>query len=249
MVEITPDMLLTAYACGLFPMGEHRDDPTLFWLSPDLRGVMPIDGFHVPKRLARTVRANKFRVTADTCFEAVMRACAAPIPDRPGREDSWINERIITLYKGLFDLGHAHSIEAWQGGALVGGLYGVSLGGAFFGESMFSLTTDASKVALVHLIARLKRGGFMLLDTQFLTRHLAQFGTEEVPRPRYLQELEQALAADAIWPEQIPNYCPASSGRSGIFSSAPLLGDTGTAGLTDGAWDGTVVMHLITQTS
>lgn len=245
MADITPETLLAAYACGMFPMAESRDDPTLFWLSPQMRGVMPINGFHVPKRLARTIRSDRFRVTADTAFEEVMRACAAPNPARKGRDDSWINDQILGLYTALFRQGHAHSVECWQDNQLVGGLYGVSLGGAFFGESMFSTRTDASKVALVHLIARLKSGGFALLDTQFLTDHLAQFGTTEVPREAYLIRLEQALEAPAKW----PTYWPASSGSSGIFSSAPLLGDTGTAGLADGAWDGALVMHLITQTS
>lgn len=241
MPAITPDLLLSAYASGLFPMAEHHDDPTLFWLSPEKRGVMPIENFHVPHRLARTVRTNRFRVTADTAFRKVMEACAAPNPARSGRSDSWINDEILTLYTQVFHMGFAHSIESWQGETLVGGLYGVALGGAFFGESMFSVATDASKVALVHLIARLKAGGYVLLDTQFLTTHLAQFGTAEIDREDYLQRLEQALTTPAYW--------PASSGRSGIFSSAPLFGETGAADLADGAWDGADVMHLITQTS
>jgi leucyl/phenylalanyl-tRNA--protein transferase len=235
---ITPQLLLTAYANGLFPMAERRDDPTLFWVSPEMRGILPLDGFHVPKRLARTVRADKFRVTADVCFERVIAACAAP---GKGREETWINDKIFRLYTELHDLGFAHSIESWSGEDLVGGLYGVSLYGAFFGESMFSRTTDASKVALVHLTARLKLGGYRLLDTQFLTDHLAQFGAVEIPRADYLHRLDEALKQPAYW--------PASSGRSGIFSSAPALGEIGATVLAGGALAGTLVMHLIAQTS
>jgi leucyl/phenylalanyl-tRNA---protein transferase len=235
---VTPEMLLCAYAGGLFPMAERHDNPTLYWLSPESRGVIPLEGFHVPHRLARTVRADKFRVTADVCFADVMRACAAPAK---GREETWINDEILRLYTALHAMGHAHSIESWLGETLAGGLYGVSLNGAFFGESMFSRATDASKVALVHLVARLKLGGFSLLDTQFLTAHLAQFGAVEIPRAEYLDRLKAALKRPAYW--------PASSGSSGIFSSAPTLGETGATVLTGGALAGTLVMHLTTQTS
>jgi len=190
MLEITPDLLLQAYRIGVFPMGERRDDPKLYWLDPRLRAVLPLDGFHLPKRLARTVRQGVFEVTADQAFAEVMRACAEP---RPGHPESWINEPILALYSELFRRGHAHSIECRRDGRLVGGLYGVSVGGAFFGESMFSRERDASKVALVHLVARLIRGGFRLLDCQFMTEHLRGFGAIEIPKAEYRGRLQQAL--------------------------------------------------------
>jgi leucyl/phenylalanyl-tRNA---protein transferase len=192
---LTPQLLLGAYAQGLFPMAERRDSPELYWVSPEKRGVIPLETFHVPHRLARTVRTGAFTVTTDRAFAEVMQGCA-----ESGREETWINDEIIWLYTALFAGGHAHSVECWQDGALVGGLYGVSLGGAFFGESMFSLARDASKVALVHLVDALKRGGFRLLDTQFLTAHLARFGAVEIPRPRYLELLAEALRHDGVWP-------------------------------------------------
>ncbi|MBN9590580.1 MAG: leucyl/phenylalanyl-tRNA--protein transferase [Alphaproteobacteria bacterium 64-11] len=195
--ELTPNLLLRAYAEGLFPMAERRDDPTLYWVSPELRGILPLDTFHVPRRLARTLRSGRFSVTCDTAFAEVMRACAAPAP---GREESWINDEILRLYGGLHVSGHAHSVECWQDGVLAGGLYGVALGGAFFGESMFSRRTDASKAALVHLVAMLRRGGFVLLDTQFITSHLARFGAIEIPRAQYLLLLRDALGHQAAWP-------------------------------------------------
>jgi leucyl/phenylalanyl-tRNA--protein transferase len=194
---LTPEILLSAYAQGLFPMAERRDDPTLFWVSPDKRGVIPLDGFHVPKRLARTVRSSRYRVTSDQAFVDVMRACATPAP---GREQTWINDEILRLYTGLHAGGHAHSIECWEGEELAGGLYGVSLGAAFFGESMFSAARDSSKVALVELVGMLRRGGFLLLDTQFLTPHLARFGAYEISREDYLARLHLAIAREAIWP-------------------------------------------------
>ena len=194
---LTPEILLSAYAQGLFPMAERRDDPTLYWISPEKRGVIPLDAFHVPRRLRRTIKSAGFEITADRAFGQVMRACAAPAK---GREQSWINAEILRLYAGLHAGGHAHSVECWRDGVLAGGLYGVSLGAAFFGESMFSHERDASKVALAHLVAGLNRGGFVLLDTQFLTRHLATFGAVEIPREQYLLLLQQALARDAVWP-------------------------------------------------
>jgi leucyl/phenylalanyl-tRNA--protein transferase len=194
---LTPEILLSAYAQGLFPMAERRDDPTLYWVSPEKRGVIPLDGFHVPKRLARTIHGNRYRVTSDKAFAKVMLACAAPAP---GREQTWINDEILRLYAALHAGGHAHSVECWEGGELAGGLYGVSLGAAFFGESMFSSVPDASKVALVALVEMLRRGGFILLDTQFLTPHLARFGAYEIPREEYLVLLHQAIAREAIWP-------------------------------------------------
>ncbi|MGC2781247.1 MAG: leucyl/phenylalanyl-tRNA--protein transferase [Bradyrhizobium sp.] len=192
--EITPEVLLRAYACGIFPMAESADDPTLFWVEPELRGLIPLNGFRVASRLARTVRSDTFVVTVNQAFKAVMDGCAEP---QPGREDTWINRRIRELYSGLYALGHCHSVECWQDGELVGGLYGVSLGRAFFGESMFHRTRDASKVALVHLVARLIAGGFELLDTQYVTEHLRTFGAIEIPRRRYTVLLEKALAGPA----------------------------------------------------
>ncbi len=192
--EITPEVLLRAYACGIFPMAESADDPTLFWVEPEMRGVIPLDSFRVTSRLTRTVRSDEFTVRVDTAFKAVVAGCAEP---QPGREDTWINKRIRDLYVGLHELGHAHSVEAWQDGELVGGLYGVSLGGAFFGESMFHRVRDASKVALVHLVARLIAGGFELLDTQYVTEHLRSFGAIEIPRRRYTALLDKAIRGEA----------------------------------------------------
>ena len=182
-----PDELLQCYATGVFPMGEARDDPRIFLVEPEQRGVIPLDGFHIPTRLRRTVRSDAFEVRVDTAFAAMLDACAAP---GPGREDSWINAPIRRLYMELNARGNAHSIECWKDERLVGGLYGVTLGGAFFGESMFSRDRDASKVALVHLVGRLKRGGWRLLDAQFLTGHLSQFGAVETPQAVYLKRLK-----------------------------------------------------------
>ncbi len=193
-MEITPDLLLRAYALGVFPMAESSEDPDLYWVDPDQRGILPLDGFHLPKRLARTVRQDRFKTTINRDFDGTIRACAANRPDRPS---TWINDQILTLYGELHRRGQAHSVECWREGKFVGGLYGVSLGGAFFGESMVSFERDASKVALVHLVARLRVGGFVLLDTQFVTKHLARFGTIEVPRDQYHDLLSEALTAKA----------------------------------------------------
>jgi leucyl/phenylalanyl-tRNA---protein transferase len=193
-VEITPEVLLKAYACGIFPMAESADDPAIYWIEPEQRGVIPLDSFHVPGRLARTVRAERFRVICDRDFPAVIDGCAAP---QPGRTRTWINGRIRNLYLGLYGIGHCHTVEVYDGDALVGGLYGVSLGRTFFGESMFHRARDASKVALVHLVARLKAGGFRLLDTQFITDHLKTFGAVELPRKQYHKQLADALIGEA----------------------------------------------------
>lgn len=187
---ITPQVLLKAYACGIFPMAESAEDPNLFWIEPEHRGVLPLDAFHLPKRLRRTVRQDVFEVRIDTDFQQVIDGCAEPQDDR---KKTWINSEIRRLYGALFDMGHCHTVEVWREGRLVGGLYGVSLGAAFFGESMFSRERDASKVALVHLVARLIAGHYTLLDTQFVTGHLSQFGTREVPKARYDRMLESAL--------------------------------------------------------
>jgi leucyl/phenylalanyl-tRNA--protein transferase len=194
IVDITPQVLLKAYACGIFPMAESADDPSLYWVEPEMRGVIPLDAFHVSSRLARTVRADRFTVRANHDFSAVIDGCAEAAP---GRTNTWINPRIRRLYGGLYDIGHCHTIEVYEQDALVGGLYGVSLGSAFFGESMFHRVRDASKVALVHLVARLKAGHFRLLDTQFVTEHLRTFGALEVSRRVYQKLLADALQGEA----------------------------------------------------
>lgn len=192
MSDIDAEVLLRAYAYGVFPMAESRDDPELYWIDPEARGVLPLDAFHVPKRLKRTIRQRPFEVRIDTAFREVMLGCAEAAPNRDG---TWINQRIVSLYCELHERGRAHSVECWKEGELVGGLYGVSLGAAFFGESMFSRVTDASKVALVYLVARLIRGGYRLLDTQFVTSHLQQFGAVEISRDKYRVRLAEATAA------------------------------------------------------
>ena len=196
-IEVTPELMLRAYRVGLFPMAETRRGQRLYWLDPELRGILPLDGFHLPKRLLRTVLSGPYEVTSNRAFAPVIAGCAAAAP---GREDTWINTDIERLFYELHRQGHAHSIETWHEGRLVGGLYGVSLGGVFFGESMFSTARDASKVALVHLVARMRLGGYSLLDTQFVTSHLAQFGTIEVPRDTYKALLASAVQASASWP-------------------------------------------------
>lgn len=202
MNRLTPDILLRAYAVGLFPMAERRDDPTLYWIDPEKRGVIPLETFHVPRRLRRTVRRRHFEVSSDTAFSEVVDACAEATPER---SETWINDEIVRLYRGLFELGRAHSIECRRDGRLVGGLYGVAIGAAFFGESMFSRETDASKVALVHLVARLAKGGFRLLDTQFVTEHLARFGAVEVPRAAYRTLLSEALDRNGRFHSELPD--------------------------------------------
>ena len=219
---VTPSLLLRAYACGIFPMADSATDPTLYWVEPRIRGVLPLDEFHLPRRLARTVRSDLFEVRLDTDFEAVISGCAAP---RGGRQqDTWINEPIRRLYGELFRMGHVHTVEAWRDERMVGGLYGVKLGAAFFGESMFSTARDASKVALVHLVARLKAGGFRLLDVQFMTAHLSQFGAVEVPRDDYVRLLDEAVGLEA-------DFVPAGAGRD----VPPLSGATALAMLDDGS--------------
>ncbi len=200
MSRLTPELLLNAYAVGIFPMAEHRDDPDIFWVNPERRGILPLDQFHLPRSLARTIRRGTYEIRVNTAFAAVVAGCAEATEGRP---ESWINAEIRALYQALFDLGHAHCVEAWAGEQLAGGLYGVALGGAFFGESMFSRATDASKVALAHLVARLRVGHFTLLDTQFVTTHLARFGATEIPREVYLQRLGRALRIPARLPREL----------------------------------------------
>lgn len=187
---VTPEILLRAYSIGLFPMAESADDPEIFWVEPELRGIIPLDTFHVSKSLAKKIRQDPFDIRFDSDFEAVIAACAEQTSGRPS---TWINDTIRSLYSVLHHIGHAHSVEAWEGDRLVGGLYGVSLGSAFFGESMFSRRTDASKICLVYLVERLRERGFTLLDTQFTTEHLKTFGAIDVPKDAYATMLEKAM--------------------------------------------------------
>ena len=209
-VRLTAELLVRAYSTGIFPMAETRDAATVFWVDPPVRGILPLDTFHVPRRLAKTVRGGLFDVRCDTAFKRVMRCCAEVTPQRP---DTWINDEIIRAYTELHDLGSAHSIESWCDGRLVGGIYGVSLGGAFFGESMFRRQTDASMVALVHLVARLRLGGYRLFDTQFVTAHLRRFGAVEIPGRGYLQRLADTLSDAVDFPA-----APAPEGIDAVLS-------------------------------
>ncbi len=193
-MEITPQVLLKAYSCGIFPMAESANDPALYWIEPQHRGILPLESAHFPRRLLRTVRTTPLVVKVDTDYEGIIDGCAA---SRPGRTSTWINKRIRSLYRELFQMGVCHTVEVWADSRLVGGLYGVALKGAFFGESMFSYERDASKIALVHLVARLIHGGFRLLDTQFVTEHLKQFGTIEVDRDAFQTRLDNALQVSA----------------------------------------------------
>lgn len=216
MLTMTPEMLLRAYACGVFPMAESRDDPRLYWVDPQERGIMPLDAFHAPRSLLKVVRQERFEVRIDSAFEAVLTGCAESTEERP---ETWINDQIFTLFSQLYRMGLAHSVETWRDGQLVGGLYGLALGGAFFGESMFSRQTDASKVALCHLIARLRRGGFTLLDSQFVTKHLTRFGACEIPKADYLQLLAKAIQGNGrldlpITAEQVVAECRAADGTA-----------------------------------
>jgi leucyl/phenylalanyl-tRNA---protein transferase len=254
MIEITPQVLLKAYACGIFPMAESAEDNALYWIEPERRGILPLDRVHVPRRLARTIRNGGFEVKVDKNFEAVIEGCAAP---RSGRRSTWINGRIRSLYRELFALGHCHTIEVWQEGALVGGLYGVHLGRAFFGESMFSRARDASKIALVYLIARLKYGGFTLLDTQFVTGHLARFGAIEVSREEFQRLLEAALGGGLAQGNGSSGGAAASSGgagggggagsAAGAAAGAPAAG--GAFALLPEGVTAPGVLQLVSQTS
>ncbi|WP_173982968.1 leucyl/phenylalanyl-tRNA--protein transferase [Magnetospirillum sp. SS-4] len=220
MRPLTPDILLRAYAMGVFPMARSRDDARLHWIDPERRGILPLDGFHVSRSLRRTLRRGGFEMRVDTAFETVMRACGESTARRP---DSWINDEIIRLFAQLFRRGLAHSVESWRDGELVGGLYGLALGGAFFGESMFSRATDASKVALVHLVARLRLGGFALLDTQFVTDHLQGFGAVEISRDDYHRRLAEAIDREAEFDPapDIPWEAALAPAPTGHAPSAP----------------------------
>jgi leucyl/phenylalanyl-tRNA--protein transferase len=217
--RLTPDILLAAYAAGVFPMAESADERELFWVDPRRRGILPLDAFHVARRLRRVVRRHIFEIRCDSAFEEVIRGCAEATEKRP---NTWINDEIVRLYAQLFARGAAHSVECWRDGMLVGGLYGVSLGAVFFGESMFSRENEASKVALVHLVARLRLGGFRLLDTQFLTPHLARFGGIEITRTRYHRLLADALSYRAVFPSALPEAAggdPLAVLQSSTFTS------------------------------
>ena len=240
MHPLDPDLLLRAYAAGIFPMADGRDAADLFWVEPKKRGVLPLDAFHLPRSLAKLLRQERFELTADRAFDEVIRACAAPGPGE-GREESWINGPILDGYARLHRLGFAHSLECWVDGELAGGLYGVKLGAAFFGESMFTRVRDASKVALAHLIARLRVGGFRLLDTQFLTDHLARFGAVEVPRAVYRASLDSALSVDG-------DFFALDALAAGL--AAGFAADEGRpATMVSGPISGKLIAQLLTQTS
>jgi leucyl/phenylalanyl-tRNA---protein transferase len=217
MPALTPDLLLCAYASGLFPMANDRDDPTIHWIDPRRRGVLPLERFHQPKSLRKAIRRGQFEIRADSAFAQVIEACAEVRPERPR---TWLNDELIALYRALHHRGYAHSIESWAEGRLVGGLYGVSLGAAFFGESMFTRARDASKVALVALVERLRAGGYRLLDTQFVTDHLRQFGAIEMTREQYHRELRRALATPAVF----------YSDEGGVVSGTPWTASRGAMG-------------------
>lgn len=235
MNRITPELLLHAYAQGYFPMAEAADAEDLFWVDPKERGILPLDQFHLPRKLAKLVRQDRFHVTVDTVFDQVMDHCAGT---SPGRENTWINAEILKLYSDLHHMGFAHSVECWHDDRLVGGLYGVALGAAFFGESMFHTEPNASKVALVHLVARLRFGGYILLDTQFVTDHLRQFGAIEIPRNEYRELLQDAISAEGDFFALSQSLLSFPS--PGVGSSEFGTGESGV---------GERVLHLSTQTS
>jgi leucyl/phenylalanyl-tRNA--protein transferase len=251
MIEITPQVLLKAYACGIFPMAESADDNALYWIEPERRGILPLDAVHVPKSLARAIRRGGFEVKIDNDFDAVIEGCAAP---RIGRRSTWINGRIRGLYRELFALDHCHTVEVWQDGELTGGLYGVHLGRAFFGESMFSRARDASKIALVYLVARLKYGGFTLLDTQFVTEHLARFGAIEVSRQAFQRLLEDALGmSQGSTP---PSGSASAAGGGAGAGSGAASAASGASAPSCGAFSAlssdvprTGILQLVSQTS
>ena len=195
-IEITPELIIRAYRAGIFPMAEDAEDEDLFWVSPEMRGILPLDGFHLSTSLRKAIRKSGFAVKVDSDFAAIIDGCAQP---DDGRESTWINNTIRAVYGELFRRGVAHTVEVWDGAELVGGLYGLAIGGAFFGESMFHRRTNASKMAMAHLVERLKAGGFVLLDTQFLTPHLASLGGVEIPREQYEERLADALLVSGDW--------------------------------------------------
>ena len=248
-MELTPDIILQAYRAGIFPMAPSRNSEELNWYDPDPRGVLPIGGLHVPQKLRRTIKKRPYQVTFDKAFEAVMRGCADVRPD------TWINDDIIALYTALHKEGYAHSVEAWHDDKLVGGVYGISMGGAFFGESMFSTATDASKIALVYLVARLWKQGFELLDTQFTNDHLKQFGVYEIPREEYHLRLKRALGKKVSFGGNQWSSEPVSgsgSGVAGVGTGSPLTGAPSGAFSEEkscGFADVVSFLQSITQTS
>lgn len=237
--SINPEELLLAYRLGIFPMAESREAEEVLWIRPHERGIIPLETFHVPRRLARVVRSDRFQVSFDRAFADVIRGCAE---SRPDRRETWINDAIVEVFEVLHHRGLAHSVEVWRGDNLVGGLYGLAMGSAFFAESKFSREKDASKVALVHLAARLKSGGFLLLDAQFPNPHLDQFGAIVVTEERFQQLLSPALAATADFYYRAGAGAPAAGGEAG--ESAAAVPGAGASGLT-----GSSVLQVITQTS
>jgi leucyl/phenylalanyl-tRNA--protein transferase len=234
MGALTPYNLLRCYAVGHFPMANDRDDPTIYLVDPEQRGIIPLEAFHVPRSLRKLIRQRPFELRVNSSFPEVIRACSEPTLDRPR---TWLNDELIGLYIELFELGHAHSVEMWREGGLVGGLYGVSLGAAFFGESMFSRERDASKVALVELVGRLRAGGFRLLDTQFVTDHLKRFGAVEISRSRYRERLRHALTLNGHFPTDrcwfadnvLQTPYPPSPGATGSSGGAGCSGSMGAS--------------------
>ena len=214
--RLTPEVLLKAYQAGIFPMAESADDPELFWVDPERRGILPLDGFHLSRRLRRVILQDRYEVRLHSDFAGTMAGCAEATEKRP---NTWINGEIVWLYTALYERGAAHSVECWQDGALVGGLYGVSIGGVFFGESMFSRVADASKVALVHLVALMRLGGYRLLDMQFVTPHLAQFGAVEVPRAHYRRLLAEALRYRADFPRGLGGTAGTGGAGDGVLGA------------------------------
>lgn len=244
MTTLDPELLLRAYAVGVFPMADSRDAPDVFWVEPKRRGILPLDKFHLSHSLAKILKSDRFKVTADKAFVDVMRACAEPKPDRP---ETWINDMIIDAYEKLFQRGHAHSVECWLDGQLAGGLYGVTLGGAFFGESMFTRQTNASKIAMAWLVARLRVGGFKLLDTQFLTTHLATLGTIEVPRAAYQSLLSEAVTAAGDFGALDSLAALSVAGISAVLPEAAARGLDST--MVSGPISGKFIAQLLTHTS
>ena len=244
MSPIDPDLLLRAYSVGVFPMADGRDADDIFWVEPKTRGILPLDGFHLSRSLAKTLRSEQFDVTADRAFAEVVAACAAAAPNRP---DTWINPPIEQAYAILHARGHAHSIECWQDGTLVGGLYGVTLGAAFFGESMFSRASNASKVALAHLVARLRLGRYRLLDCQFITDHLASLGAVEIDRKTYRVLLDEALAAGGVG--VAPGVTDPLSSSVDFFAVERLAAPGAEAGTVSGPTSGCFISQALGQTS
>ena len=244
MSPIDPDLLIRAYSVGVFPMADSRRAEDIFWVEPKTRGILPLDRFHLSRSLAKTLRADRFEVTADRAFAEVVTACAAAAPNRP---DTWINPPIERAYALLHARGHAHSIECWQDGMLVGGLYGVTLGAAFFGESMFSRVSNASKIALAHLVARLRLGRYHLLDCQFITDHLASLGAIEVDRRTYRALLDEALVAGGIG--SAPGVADALSSGVDFFAADGLAAPGADAETVSGPISGCFISQALGQTS